>query len=82
METLERYIFIKPKPYLSLLYPGSMFFIFVNFTPCLLIVKFQFSDPYSSDRQRDRPDEHALQGEVPQGHSADGGETQELYYRS
>lgn len=78
----QRDTFIKPNPYLSLLYPGSMFFTSVNFTPCSLIIQFQFSDPYSSDRQRDRPDEHALQGEVPQGHPADGGETQELYYRS
>jgi hypothetical protein len=42
----------------------------------------QLAHPHSADRQRDRADEHALQGEVPQGHPADGGAAQQLHQRS
>jgi len=42
----------------------------------------QLAYPHTAHRQRDRADEHAVQGEVPQGHPADGGATQQLHQRS
>ena len=50
---------------------------------CYLIIIFfvQFPHPDASDWQWDRVDEHAVQGEVPEGHAADGGEAQQLHLR-
>ncbi len=48
----------------------------------ILCVCVQLAHPHSADRQRDRADEHAVQGEVPQGHPADGGAAQQLHQRS
>ena len=53
----------------------------MNFCLKKSVFLLQLSYPNTSDRQRDRADEHAVQGEVPQGHPADGGEAQQLYQR-